>query len=276
MAFIIAEVGINHNGDVNIAIDLIRMAKRAGANAVKFQKRDINTVYTQEFLDGPRQSPWGTTQREQKEGLEFGQDEYEQVDQECRRLALPWFASAWDLISLKFLDQFKPGFQKIASAMVTNEAIVEAVAQRRVMTFISTGMADLEEIYRVVDVFDHHHCPFALLHCVSTYPCNDADCNLRMIKTLQDEFPVTKIGYSGHERGIQPSLAALALGATIIERHITLDRTMYGSDQAASLEGPGLRRLVEYANQIEAAMGDGVKRIIEAERKTAASLRYWL
>ena len=276
MAFIIAEVGINHNGDVNIAIDLIRMAKRAGANAVKFQKRDINTVYTQEFLDGPRQSPWGTTQREQKEGLEFGQDEYEQIDQECRRLALPWFASAWDLISLKFLDQFKPAFQKVASAMVINEAFIEAVAQRRIMTFISTGMADLEEIYRVVDVFDHHHCPFALLHCVSTYPCNDADCNLRMIKTLQDEFPVTKIGYSGHERGIQPSLAALALGATIIERHITLDRTMYGSDQAASLEGPGLRRLVEYANQIEAAMGDGVKRIIEAERKTAASLRYWL
>ncbi len=276
MAFIVAEAGINHNGDINLAIDLIRMAQRSGADAVKFQKRDTDTVYTKEFLDGLRESPWGTTQRDQKEGLEFGQGEYEQIDAECKRLGIPWFASAWDLKSLEFLDQFHPPYQKIASAMVVNAAFVEAVAQRSVMTFISSGMTSMESIYGVVEVFDRHHCPFALLHCVSTYPCSDEDCNLRMIDTLQDAFPGTKIGYSGHERGIQPSLAALALGATIIERHITLDRTMYGSDQAASLEEPGLRRLVEYSKQIEAAMGDGVKRIIEAERKTAESLRYWL
>lgn len=276
MAFIIAEVGINHNGDVNLAIDLIRMAQRSGADAVKFQKRDINIVYTQEFLDGPRLSPWGDLQRMQKYALEFGQDEYEQIDAECKRLGIPWFASAWDPHSLFFLDKFNPPYHKVASAMVTHLDHIEAVADRQIHTFISTGMTDMEEIHQVVDVFDKHHCPFNLLHCVSTYPCDDSDCNLRMIGTLQDAFPGTAIGYSGHERGIQPSLTAIALGATIIERHITMDRTMYGSDQAASVEEPGLRRLVEYSKQIEVAMGDGVKRIIEAERKTEKALRYWL
>ncbi len=276
MAFIIAEIGINHNGDVDLAIDLIRMAHRAGVDAVKFQKRDIDTVYTEEFLAGPRESPWGSTQRAQKEGLELNQGDYEKIDAECHRLRIPWFASAWDFKSLTFLEQFSLGYQKIASAMLTNEAFVEAVAKQGVMTFISTGMTAMEEIERVVGVFDKAHCPFALLHCVSTYPCRDEDCNLKMIETLLDEFPGTKVGYSGHERGIQPSLAAVALGAKIIERHITMDRTMYGSDQAASVEEPGLRRLVEYSRQIEAAMGDGVKRIIEAERKTERSLRYWL
>jgi len=275
VAYIIAEIGINANGDIHKAIDLVRMAKRAGANAVKFQKRTIDKVYTKEFLDSPRESPWGTTQREQKEGLEFGVSEYDLIDAECRRLGLPWLASAWDLESLGFLDRYDLDYHKIASAFITHDEMLKAVAERGKHTFISTGMCkDLRPIDKAVDIFRAHKCPFTLLHCVSVYPCKSAFCNLMMIGVLMDTYQCD-VGYSGHEVGLYPSLAAVAMGATTIERHITLDRAAYGSDQAASIEEPGLKKLVEASIEIEEALGDGLKGMIPGEFKTEASLRYW-
>jgi N-acetylneuraminate synthase len=274
LPFIIAEIGINHNGDLEIAKRLIDMAKDCGCDAVKFQKRDINTVYTQEFLDSPRKSPWGTTQRQQKEGLEFGFSEYKQIDDYCREKGIPWFASAWDLKSQDFLVLFDLPYNKIASAMLTHLELVATVAREGKPTFISTGMSSWEQIDTVVSIFSALSCPFTLMHTVSAYPIRDIDCNIDMIRTLKDRygFPV---GYSGHETGLLPSVLAAALGAMAIERHITLDRCLYGSDQAASLEKHGLELLVRDTRIVRSTIGDGVKTVLEAERATERSLRYW-
>ncbi len=272
--FLIAEIGINHNGDVAIAKELIDIAKKCGCDAVKFQKRTIDVVYDQDFLAAPRQSPWGTTQRQQKEGLEFGKEEYDQIDEYCRLQGIDWFASAWDVESQEFLRQYDLKYNKVASAMLTYEPFLKAVASEKKLTYISTGMSSYEHISEALNIFKAAGCPIVLMHCVSTYPCADEDCNISMVKTLRDKFKCS-VGYSGHETGILPSVLAAALGAVAIERHITLDRAMYGSDQSASLEKRGLDLLVRDCQHVKSIMGDGVKKILPGEKKTEQSLKYF-
>lgn len=270
--FIIAEIGINHNGDMSICKELIDVAADAGCDAVKFQKRDIDRVYTQEFLDAPRESPWGSTQREQKAGLEFGAEQYREIDEYCKEKGIEWFASAWDLNSQEFLRRFNCRYNKVASAMIVYEDLLREIAKEGKHTFISTGMTTYEDIDKAVEIFTAANCPFELMHTVSTYPMKDEDANINMINTLRDKYRC-KVGYSGHEVGLAVSYAAAALGISSLERHITLDRAMYGSDQSASVEPAGLRQLVGAARKIEQAMGDGEKRIIDAEVPIARKLR---
>lgn len=254
--FIIAEIGINHNGDIKIVKQLIDTAKTVGVDAVKFQKRTIDLVYSKEMLDSPRESPWGKTQRAQKEGLEFGLEEYREIDAYCSKKEIEWFASAWDIEAQKFLRQFKCKYNKIASAMIIYEELLKEVASEKKHTFISTGMSDFKQIDRAVEIFTSSDCPFELMHCVSTYPMEDEDANLNRIKTLRDRYKCN-VGYSGHEVGLAVSYAAAALGITSLERHITLDRAMYGSDQSASVSPDGFRQLVGAVRKIERAMGSG-------------------
>jgi N-acetylneuraminate synthase len=273
--FIIAEIGINHNGDLGIARDLINVAVDVGADAVKFQKRTIDLVYTQKFLDGSRVSPWGTTQREQKEGLEFGLDDYTEIDKYCKEKGIEWFASAWDLESQKFLKQFDLKHNKIASAMIVYDDLLQAVASEGKHTFISTGMTTEDDITNAIKIFQSENCPFDLMHCISTYPMKDEDANLNAIKTLRERYNCN-VGYSGHEVGLAVSYAAAALGITSLERHITIDRAMYGSDQSASVEPSGFRMLVGAVRKIEQAMGDGKLGYIEREIPIAENLRQHL
>ena len=273
--FIIAEVGINHNGDLDIAKKLIDGAIFAGCDAVKFQKRTVEKVYSKEELDKPRESPWGTTNREQKFGLEFGKKEYDEIDKYCREKGIYWFASAWDMDSQKFLRQYDLKYNKIASAMLTHKGLLNMVAEEKKHTFISTGMSVMEEIETAVDIFKKSDCPFELMHCNSTYPMKVKDANLNVIPALRQKFNYN-VGYSGHEVGLIVACAAVALGATSIERHITLDGSMYGSDQAASVEVMGFHKLVRYIRAIEEAMGDGVKRVTEDEAKIRAKLRKYV
>lgn len=270
--FVIAEIGINHNGDLGIAKEMIDLAKDAGCNAVKFQKRTIELVYSKEMLDSLRESPWGTTQREQKEGLEFGQEEYEQIDNYCKRKRIEWFASAWDLESLRFLYQFNLKYNKVASAMIVDRSLLEQIAAQGRYTFISTGMCAESDIEAAVEIFRNARCPFELMHCVSTYPMFDEDANLNAIPALRERFNCD-VGYSGHEVGLAVSYAAVAIGATSLERHITLSRAMYGSDQASSVEPAGLRQLVGAVRKIEKAMGNGRIGYIEKEIPIAKKLR---
>jgi len=270
--FIIAEIGINHNGDVEIAKQLIDIAKDAGADAVKFQKRTIDLVYSKEMLDSFRESPWGTTQRAQKEGLEFGFNEYRAIDAYCSKKGIEWFASAWDIKSQKFLQQFNCKYNKIASAMIVYEDLLKEVASERKHTFISTGMTSLKQIDRAVEIFRESNCPFELMHCVSIYPMEDEEANLNCIRTLQDRYKCD-VGYSGHEVGLAVSYAAAALGITSLERHITLDRAMYGSDQAASVEPMGFKALVGAVRKIEKAMGNGKRDVNHKEISIAKKLR---
>jgi N-acetylneuraminate synthase len=273
--FIIGEIGINHNGDLDIAKELIDVAVEAGADAVKFQKRTIDLVYTKEFLDSPRESPWGSTQREQKEGLEFGLEEYKEIDRYCKKKGIEWFASAWDLDSQDFLHQFNLKYNKIASAMIVYEDLFKAVASEGRHTFISTGMTTEEDITKAVEVFRSADCPFTLMHCISTYPMKDEDANLNAIKTLRDKYNCD-VGYSGHEVGLAVSYGAAALEITALERHITLDRAMYGSDQSASVEPPGFATLVGAVRKIDEAMGDGKLGYIKKELSIAENLRQHL
>ncbi len=271
-SFIIAEIGINHNGDMNICKQLIDLAVSAGCDAVKFQKRDIESVYSKDFLELFRESPWGKTQRDQKMGLEFNKEQYQEIDDYCKKKNIDWFASAWDLKSQKFLRQFNCKFNKIASAMIVNEELLKLVSEEKKHTFISTGMSTLNDIKKAVNIFRDNNCPFELMHCVSTYPMKDNDANLRTIVTLREMFNCD-VGYSGHETGLAISYAAAAIGISSLERHITLDRAMYGSDQAASLAPMGLKKIVSEVKKIERALGDGVKKFIEDEKKIAKKLR---
>jgi len=253
--FLIGEIGINHNGDVKIAKKIIKNAKLAGFDAVKFQKREIDLVYSEEILNEPRNSPWGTTQRDQKKGLELNLSEYEQIDNYCKKKNIEWFASAWDIESLKFLDYFENiNHHKIASAMIIDKFFLKEVAKRKKHTFISTGMSTKEDIENAVKIFRDHNCSFELMHCVSTYPMKTEDANLQTISTLKRKFDCN-VGYSGHENGIAVSLAALMFNISSLERHITLDRTMYGSDQAASLQMKGMTNLVNSINKMLLAVG---------------------
>lgn len=270
--FIIAEAGINHNGDLNIAKQLIEGAKWAGCDAIKFQKRTINKVYTKEQLDKPRESPWGTTTRDQKEGLEFGEKEYNEIDKYCKKMDIIWFASAWDLDSFKFLKKYDLPYNKIASPMLTHKSLVQEIINEKKYTFISTGMSTIEEIASVVARFKGYECPFEIMHCNSAYPMNNEDANLNCISYLRRLFQC-KVGYSGHEVGLIPSVAAVALGATSIERHITLNRSMYGTDQSASVEVQGFKRLVDYIREVEVVLGNGIKCVTQCEEEIKKKLR---
>jgi|TARA_B100001750_G_scaffold238295_1_gene244617 N-acetylneuraminate synthase len=272
--YITGEIGINHNGDLSIAKKLIENCKNAGADAVKFQKRTIDIVYSEEMLNQFRESPWGTTQREQKEGLEFSLEEYQQIDTYCKELNIDWYASAWDIPSQDFLNNFDMPVNKVASAMTTNVEFIERVASEKKPTFISTGMCNYEEIQTAVDIFNKQNCKFVLMHTNSEYPSRENKLNLNMISTLTNKYSC-RVGYSGHEPSVSPSLIAATLGAVSIERHITLDRSMYGSDQAASLEFVGLKNLVDTIRKLNVVMGDGNKEITEIEQEVAKKLRYW-
>lgn len=272
--YIIAEIGINHNGSLDIAKQLIDMAKNAGCDAVKFQKRTIDIVYSKEVLDAPRESPWGRTQREQKNGLEFGKNEYDEIDAYCKLKQIDWFASAWDTPSQYFLRQYNFKYNKVASPMLTHEKLLEAIAEENRMTFISTGMSTYPEIDNAVRIFRAKGCPFTLMHCVSSYPAPENELNLHCINELRQRYNCP-VGYSGHEVTMIPGVLAAMMGVVVIERHITLDRAMYGSDQSASLEKRGLEMLVSYIRTIPVVMGDGVKKISSLEIENAKKLRYW-
>ena len=272
--FIISEIGINHNGDLEIAKKMIDASIEAGADAVKFQKRDIDIVYSKEQLKKPRTSPFGTTEREQKEGLEFNENEYDEIDNYCREKNIIWFSSAWDVNSLKFLDKYNSQYNKVASAMIVDEIFLNEVAKRKKHTFISTGMSNFDMIDKAVKIFKENNCSFELMHCISAYPFNNEIANLNMIKILKDRYKCN-VGYSGHEKGGKLiSLATVTLGSTSLERHLTLDRTMYGSDQAASVTPIGFESLISDVRILEKALtGNEDKIILNEEKPVAEKLR---
>lgn len=273
MVFITAEIGINHNGDISIVKKLIEIAKNAGCDAVKFQKRDVEKVYSKEILNQPRESPWGTTQRDQKLGLELSLKEYSTIDKYCKKKRIPWFVSCWDVGSQIQMRKFKTKYNKVASAMLVHNKLLKTIAEEKKYTFISTGMSTLKDIEKAIKIFRKFKCPFELMHSHSAYPMNPEEANLKLISVLKNKFKC-KVGYSGHETGSYLiCVSAALLGATSIERHITLDRTMYGSDQAASLEPGGLFRLVRDLREIENILGDGKKRIWDSELPAKEKLR---
>src|SRR4030042_5828591 len=264
--FITGEIGINHNGDTNIAKELISVAASAGCNAVKFQKRTPEICVPPKQRDVIRATPWGLmTYLQYRYKVEFGEKEYNEINHYCKEKGIEWYASAWDVESQLFLRKYDLRHNKIASSMLTNIELLEVVAEEKKPTFISTGMSSMPQIKKAVELFRKHDCPFELMHCTSSYPMANHEANLRCILTLRDKFDCN-VGYSGHERGLQISLAAVTLGASSLERHITLDRTAWGSDQAASLEPQGLLQLVRDIRIIEQALGDVKKKRLE--RKT--------
>ncbi len=268
--FVIAEIGINHNGSIETALKLIDAAANAGCDAVKFQKRTVPVVYSREELARPRESPFGSTNGALKEALEFGRGEYDEIDRHCARRGILWFASCWDEASVDFIESYAPPCFKIASACLTDDALLRHHRSKGRPILLSTGMSTLAQIRHAVEVLGRKG--LVLLHCTSTYPCRPADLNLRVIESLRSEFDVP-VGYSGHEVGLQTSIAAVALGACVVERHLTLDRAMWGSDQAASVEPHGMSHLVRDIRAVEEAMGDGEKRLLEAEREVMGKLR---
>ena len=273
MVFVTAEIGINHNGDINIAKQLIDMAKEADCDAVKFQKRTVEKVYSKEVLDSPRESPWGKTTRDQKMGLEFGKEEYDIINEYCKQKEIYWFASSWDIDSQLFLRQYDLNYNKVASAMLTNHDLLKTFAKEKKHTFIGTGMSTLDQIGEAVKIFREQDCPFALMHSNSSYPMKNEEANLRCIPKLKQEFNCD-VGYSGHESiSYLICICAVVLGATSIERHISLDRSMYGSDQSASLEKPGLVRMIKGVKNVELVLGDGVKRVWDSELPVLKKLR---
>lgn len=269
--YITAEIGINHNGSVENTKKLIDAAVTAGCAAVKFQKRTVEIVYTPEELAKPRENIFGPTNGDLKRGLEFGLEQYKEIDQYCREKGIHWFASPWDEPSVEFLRQFNPVAVKIASASLTDDALLRACRSLDVPVILSTGMSTMEQIQRAVDILGQHD--LVLLHCTSTYPGKPEELNLRVIQTLRDLFPTVPIGYSGHEVGLATSVAAVALGACMVERHITLDRSMFGSDQASSVEPVGFTRMVSDIRSVELALGNGLKVVYPSERPIIAKLR---
>jgi N-acetylneuraminate synthase len=273
LTFIVAEIGINHNGSLDIAKKLIDIAVSSGCDAVKFQKRTVEKIYSKDVLDSPRDSPWGKTTREQKLGLEFSMKDYQIIDKYCKKKKIQWYLSCWDTNSQIQMRKFKTKFNKVASAMLIHEKLLNAIAEEKKYTFISTGMSTMKEIEKAVKIFRKHKCEFELMHSHSSYPMKLNEANLKVIQSLQKKFKCN-VGYSGHETaGYLVSVAAVLLGATSVERHITLDRTMYGSDQAASLEPPGLFRLVSDIRLLDQILGDGKKRIWDSELPAMKKLR---
>ena len=269
-SYIIAEIGINHNGDIDLARRLISVAVAAGCDAVKFQKRTVDIVYTPEELAKPRENPFGATNGDLKRGLEFGLAEYKLIDRYCREVKMPWFASCWDEPSVDFIDQFQPPCYKIASASLTDDTLLRRTRDTGRPIILSTGMSTVAQIDHAVDVLGTKD--LILLHACSVYPAYYPELNLKAITTLRERYGVP-IGYSGHETGLPSTVAAAALGACVIERHITLDRAMWGSDQAASLEPNGISKIVSYVRLVEQSMGDGVKRVFDREQPVIQKLR---
>ncbi|MGH9970709.1 MAG: N-acetylneuraminate synthase family protein [Pyrinomonadaceae bacterium] len=268
--FIVAEIGINHNGSVALAKKLIDAAALAGCDAVKFQKRTVDVVYTAEELAKPRENPFGPTNGDLKRGLEFGKNEYKEIDRYCKEKGILWFASCWDEAAVDFIEQFNPTCYKIASASLTDDALLRHHRRYGRPIIISTGMSTQEQIDHAVKVLGVKD--LIILHCTSTYPSKVEELNLNAIRTLHERYGVP-VGYSGHEVGLAPSVGAAALGACMLERHITLDRAMWGSDQAASVEWQGFWRLVKDVRALELAIGDGVKRLYESEVPVMQKLR---
>jgi N-acetylneuraminate synthase len=268
--FVVAEIGINHNGSLELAKALIDAAIAAGCDAVKFQKRTVEIVYSAEELARPRENPFGPTNGDLKRGLEFGPDQYAEIDRYCRSKGITWFASCWDESSVDFIDHFRPPCFKIASASLTDHNLLRHHRATKRSLIVSTGMSTLEQIDQAVEVLGRQD--LILLHATSTYPSELRELNLRVIPRLLERFGIP-IGYSGHEVGLYTTLAAVVLGACVVERHITLDRAMWGSDQAASVEPQGFARLVKDIRAVEAALGDGVKRVYETEIPIMRKLR---
>lgn len=273
--YFIAEIGINHNGSLELALRLIEVAARAGCDAVKFQKRDPYVCVPQNMREILRETPWGDmTYFAYKQKIEFGREEYNEIDRYCSQLGIDWSASAWDLNSLDFLNEYNLKFNKVPSALTTNVEFVKAVASQKKLTYLSVGMCTYDDIDLAVSIFAKANCPLVLLHTISTYPADEADLNLRMIETLTKRYNLP-VGYSGHETSVAPSIVAASLGAVAIERHITLDRSMWGTDQAASLEPAGLNYLLGTLRKIDLVLGDGIKKSVTGERDVARKLRYW-
>jgi N-acetylneuraminate synthase len=269
-SYIIAEIGINHNGNIDLARRLISVAVAAGCDAVKFQKRTVEVVYTKEELEKPRESPFGTTNGELKRGLEFEYDDYCLIDRYCREVKMPWFASCWDEASVDFIEQFDVPCYKIASACLTDDNLLRHTRSKGKPIILSTGMSTIDEIDHAVAVLGRED--LILLHATSVYPAYYPELNLNAIRGLQERYRVP-VGYSGHETGLPSTVAAVALGACCLERHITLDRAMWGSDQAASLEPNGITKIVSYVRIVEQSLGDGVKRVLEREHPIIKKLR---
>ena len=276
MTKIIAEIGINHNGDISMAKKLISMAKNCGCDYVKFQKRNPDICVPENQKKQMRETPWGyISYLDYKKKIEFSKDDYKIIDDYCKEQKIEWFASVWDLDSLKFIEQFNVSSHKIASALVTNLELLEEVAKCKKYTFISTGMCELEDIDKAVDIFKKANCEFELMHSVSTYPADEKDLNLSLINFYKKRYNCN-VGYSGHEAGISPSVIAAALGASSIERHITLSRSLFGTDQSASVERRGLTELVTVIRKIPIVLGVPQKKMLDAEKPIAKKMRYWV
>lgn len=275
MVYIIAEIGINHNGSLDTAKRLVDLAVNNGCDAVKFQKRNPDVCVPEHQKSIMRETPWGQmTYLEYKHKIEFEKREFDEIDLYCKHKSIDWFASAWDLDSQKFLQQYNLKYNKIASALLTFDDLLEEVAQEGRHTFLSTGMSTMEQIDLAVGIFRKHNCPFTIMACTSTYPCDVSECNVRFVQTLKESFPDSiGVGYSGHEKGILPTTLAVALGATVVERHITLDRTMWGSDHAASLGPQGLELLCRDVRNVPRILGDGIKKVYESEKPIIEKLR---
>ena len=273
--YLVAEIGINHNGSLKLAKKLIDLAKLNNFDAVKFQKRtpDISTPETQKYK--LRETPWGEmTYLNYKKKIEFNLNQYKEIDKYCKQKKIDWFVSCWDIESFQVMKKFNFRYHKVASAMLTNLKLLEAISKSKTHTLISTGMSNYKDIDEAVKIFKKNNCKFTLLHCVSTYPANEKDLNLNCIKTLKKKYKCP-IGYSGHESSVSPSIVAYLLGASIIEKHITLDRSMWGTDQSASLSNEGMRTLSDTLFKIPKILGDGKKKILKDEIVIAKKLRYW-
>jgi len=273
MVFVTAEIGTNHMGDIKIAKKLIDVAKEAGCDAVKFQKKSVEKIYSKEFLDSKLESPWGTTQREMRTYREFNMKQFSEIDKYCKKKKIFWFASCWDVDSQIQMRKFKTEYNKVASAMLTHSKLLKTIAEEKKYTFIATGMSSLNDINSAIKIFRKFKCPFELMHCHSAYPMPVNEANLKLIPFLKKKFNCD-VGYSGHETSAtNVSIPAIMLGATSIERHITLDRTMYGNDQSASLEPEGIKRLVRDIKMIDNILGDGKKQVWKSELPAQEKLR---
>ena len=273
--FLIGEIGINHNGNLNNAKKLIKVAKRVGFDAVKFQKRTPEITTPKSKANTIRETPWGKiTYLDYKKKIEFGKKEFDEINKFCKKINIIWFASPWDIPSNNFLKKYKLKFNKIASPMLTNLELLKSVAKQKKFTFISTGMSNIKDVDAAVKIFRKYKCPFNLMHCVSAYPCNEENLNLKLIQKYKLKYK-TEVGYSGHEKSVSPSLMAVCMGASSVERHITLDRTMWGTDHAASLEENGMKNLVELVRKFEKVQGDGIKKFLPSEKEKLRENKYW-
>ena len=273
MVTIIAEIGTNHMGDVNVAKQIIDIAVDSGANIVKLQRKNVEKIYTKKFLDSYLESPWGTTQREMRLHREFSDKQFKEIANYCKKKKIPWFVSCWDVESQIHMRKFKTKYNKVASAMIIHKKLLEEIAKEKKYTFISTGMSEMKDIENAVKIFKKHKCPFELMHCNSAYPIADDEANLKLIPILKKKFKC-KVGYSGHEIGAtNVSVPAVMMGASSIERHVTVSRTNYGYDQAASLEKEGLRKLVRDIRILDKIMGNGKKKIWASEKPNIKKLR---